>query len=264
LSSGRATLPGAGEHPGDRRLQPLVLVGDRQAHPRQAPGHQPAQELDPEGTGLDLAEVDPDHLATAGLMNGIGDHQRLGAHRAAIPDLQVLGVQPEIGEGTLERALPEGLDTSVELAAEGRDPVLAHRGDPQLLDQAVDLAGRDAVDVGLHDDRDDRLLAGASRLQEAREVGLATALSRHGQLDLPDPGLPEALPVAVPMCGPVGAALAAPGADLGRDLGLHQLGGDHRHRLAQEVAVLGDQGLGDDLGGRHALALGHRGASFRR
>ena len=26
--------------------------------------------------------------------------------------------------------------------------------------------------------------------------------------------------------------------------------------------MLGDQGLGDDLGGRHALALGHRGAPF--
>lgn len=42
---------------------------------------------------------------------------------------------------------------------------------------------------------------------------------------------------------------ASAGADLGRDL-----------RLPQEVGVLGDQGPGDDLGGRHALLLGHRGA----
>src|SRR4029077_13550194 len=40
--------------------------------------------------------------------------------------------------------------------------------------------------------------------------------------------------------------------------------GDHRHALAQEVGVLLDQGLGYDPGARHALALGHRGASFRQ
>src|SRR5680860_1395249 len=52
--------------------------------------------------------------------------------------------------------------------------------------------------------------------------------------------------------------------DSARDLGLHQLRGDHRHRLREEIGVLVDQGLGDDLGGRHAWALGHRGASFRQ
>jgi len=130
---------------------------------------------------------------------------------------------------------------------------------PSALDQAVDLAGGDAVDVGLHHDTDDRLLAGTARLQEGGEVGLATALARHRQLDLPDPGLPQPLPVAVAVCCSLHASLSPPGADLAGDLGLHQLRGDHRHRLAQEVGVLGDQGLGDDLGGRHALALGHRG-----
>jgi len=33
----------------------------------------PAQELDPERLGLDLAQVDPDHLPAPGLVHGIGD-----------------------------------------------------------------------------------------------------------------------------------------------------------------------------------------------
>ncbi len=255
----RAALPGAGEDAADRRPQPLVLVGDRQRHPRQAPGDQIAQERHPEGLGLGLADIETDHLPAPGLVHGVGDDEGLGAHAAAIPDLEVLGVQPQVGKGAFQRAAAEGIDALVEIAAQGRDPVLAHRGDPQLLDQAVDLARGDPVDVGLHHDRDDRLLAGAAGLKEGGEVGRTRSLARHRQLDLPDPGLPQPLPITVAMGGATGAALASPGADLAGDLCLHQLGGDHRHGIAQEVGVLFDQGLGDDLGGRHALPLGHRG-----
>jgi hypothetical protein len=48
--------------------------------------------------------------------------------------------------------------------------VLAHPGDAQLLDQPVDLASAHAVDIGLLDDRDQRLLGPPARLQKAREV----------------------------------------------------------------------------------------------
>jgi len=40
---------------GDRRVQPLVGVGDRQLHAAEAPLHEPPQELAPEGLGLGLA-----------------------------------------------------------------------------------------------------------------------------------------------------------------------------------------------------------------
>ncbi len=36
-----AALPGAGEHPGDRTAQPLVLVGDAEAHALQAAPESP-------------------------------------------------------------------------------------------------------------------------------------------------------------------------------------------------------------------------------
>ena len=78
-----AALPGAAEHPGDRGLQPFVVVGDAQADAVEAAGAQRAQELEPERLGLDLADVEADHLAPAGLVDGVGDHQRLGAGRGA-------------------------------------------------------------------------------------------------------------------------------------------------------------------------------------
>ena len=61
----RAALPGAGKHPLDRVPQAFVLVRDGQAHAPKPAGPQRAQELDPEGLGLDLAEIQADHLAHA-------------------------------------------------------------------------------------------------------------------------------------------------------------------------------------------------------
>ena len=58
-----AALPGAAQHPGDRPLQPLVGIGGAEAHVGEAAGAQAAQELDPEGARLDLADVEVDHLA---------------------------------------------------------------------------------------------------------------------------------------------------------------------------------------------------------
>ena len=92
------------------------------AKPHAVPGRAPAgaQELDPEGLGLDLADVDPDHLAAARLVDGVGDDQRLGAHVAAVADLELLGVQPQVGVGALQRPLAEGVDLLVELRGRAR------------------------------------------------------------------------------------------------------------------------------------------------
>ena len=155
---------------------------------------------------------------------------------AAVSDPKLLGVEPEVGILALERPPSKRLDPLVELAAERRDPVLGHPVDAELLDEAVDLAGRDPVDVGLHHDRDDRLLGRAAGLEEGGEVGLAGALSGDEQVELADPGLPAPGAVAVSVRCPVGRDLAAGGADLLRDLGLHQLRGDERDRLARKSA----------------------------
>jgi len=45
----------------------------------------------------------------------------------------------------LERTLAEGRDLIVEALAQPRDLILRHAGDAELLDEAVDLAGRHSV-----------------------------------------------------------------------------------------------------------------------
>jgi len=72
-----APLPWAREDSRDRRLEALVVVRDAEANATQTARAQATQELDPEGLGLDLAQVDPDHLPAPALMHGIRDDQCL-------------------------------------------------------------------------------------------------------------------------------------------------------------------------------------------
>jgi hypothetical protein len=100
----------------------------------------------------------------------VGDHQRAVLDPAAGADLLHLGIQPQIRVGTLQRPLTEGLDLLVQSLAQPGHLILGRPGQPKSFDQPVDLAGGDAVDVGLLDHRDQRLFAAPARLQEAWEV----------------------------------------------------------------------------------------------
>ena len=93
---------GHAQHAGDRALQSLVLIGDRQAHTVESALLQPAQELDLERARLDLADIQADHLAHPGLVHRIGDEQRLGHNAAVVTDLDVLGVEPQVRVGALQ------------------------------------------------------------------------------------------------------------------------------------------------------------------
>ena len=160
------------------------------------------EELDPEAAGLDLADIEADHLSDPALVHRIGDDQRLGHDSAVVADLDVLGIEPQIRVGALQRPLAKRGDPLVQPAADRRDAVLGHPRDPELLDEPVDLPSRDPVDVGLHHDRDDRLLRRPPRLQERREVRRTGPLARDQQLDLPDPRLPPPRPIPVAMRRP--------------------------------------------------------------
>jgi len=60
----------------------------------------------------------------------------------------------------------------------------------------------------------------------------------------------------------LGRDLAELRTDLLRDLGLHQLAGDEGDCLEHEVAVLAGEYALNDIGNRHPLAFGYRGASL--
>ncbi|CAN5776519.1 hypothetical protein BH20ACT14_BH20ACT14_10060 [soil metagenome] len=193
-------------------------------------------------------------------MDGVGEHERLRTDVAAVAHLEVLGVEPQVRVVALERPPAERIDLLVERAAERRDPILRHSLDPELLNQPIDLARRDPVHVRLEHDRDDRLLRAPAGLEKRGEVGGALALARDQQLDLPGPRLPRARAVAVAVRRALGRDFAVGGADLGRHLRLHQLAGDDRHRLADEVAVLASEHVGNDIRNSHPCLFGHRGA----
>ena len=82
----------------------------------------------------------------------------------------------------LDRPRQEGPDALVDLLAQARDLALRDAGPAHRLDQVIDRAGRDAVHVRLLDDRRQRLLGRAARLQERGEVG-AFAQLRDGEVD---------------------------------------------------------------------------------
>src|SRR3712207_9496030 len=68
------------------------------------------------------------------------------------------------------------------------------------LFRSVDRAGQDAVDVGLLDDRRERLLGGPARLEEGGQVR-ALAQLRDREVDPPGARVPGALPITVAVVG---------------------------------------------------------------
>jgi hypothetical protein len=178
---------------------------------------------------------------------------------AAVAHLLLFGVQPQVRVGALQRALTERRHLLVQAPAQPGDLVLGHPH-PELLDHAVDLPGRDAIDVGLLDDRHQRLLGAPARLQKRREIRRARAQPGDRQLELADARLPRPLAVTVALRrAPLRHALAELGADHLRDLGLHQLSHHQPHRLPDHIGMLRQQQLVDHLRSGHPPALGHRG-----
>ena len=66
----------------DRLDQAAVVVGADEPDTAQAALDEAAQEAAPEGFRLCFAGVERDHLAVAGLVHAVGEHQRL-AHDPA-------------------------------------------------------------------------------------------------------------------------------------------------------------------------------------
>ena len=153
------------------------------------------------GLGLALADVEADHLPVARLVHAVGEDQALAEDPAAVADLLHLRIQPQVGVGALERPLPKRVDLLVEALADPRDLALRDPR-PERLDQLVDLASRDAGDLGLLHDRDERLLTARARREESGEGAAASDL-RDRQLELARPRRPGPRPVAVAVRQPL-------------------------------------------------------------
>ncbi len=103
-------------------------------------------------------------LALTALVDRDGDEEG-GVHdTTAVPDLLVLGVEPQIRIGRpLEPPLPEGGQVRVELGHEAAHLALADARAAHGAHEVIDLARRDALDVGLLDDGHEGPLGPTSR-----------------------------------------------------------------------------------------------------
>ena len=157
---------------------------------------------------------------------------------AVVARLHIGGVDPQIGPVALDRPVEEGLHLAVDLLAQPADLALRDARPAHRLDQIVDRPGRDAVDVGLLDDRGQRLLGQPPRLEKAGKIA-ALAQLRDAQLDRSGPRLPSPLAIAVALREPIRAPLAIGRAGQRPDLQLHQPFGGEADHLAQNIGVGG-------------------------
>ena len=135
----------------------------------------------------------------------------------------------------VEPALAERADDRVELAADPGHLALADpRLDAQGADEVVDLAGADAVDVRLHDDRPEGPVDPPPRLEQDRQERALTELG-DVELDVAGLGRQQAGPGAVAVGRALVGPLVPPGPDRLGGLGLDELLEHERQRLAHDI-----------------------------
>lgn len=147
-------LPGCLEHTRDGRPEAGMRVADHQSDASEAAGLEGPQELRPEG--LDFRGADD--LAPPLRVRCDGDYGRDGHDAPALTDLQVCGVEPDIGPLSGDRAVQELADALVYVLAELGHRALRDATQPHRLYQIVDAPGRDASDPCFLDDSDQGLL----------------------------------------------------------------------------------------------------------
>ncbi len=195
---GAAALPGAaGKDGGDGRLQTGMGIGDRELDAVQAAGDQRAQEAEPGRAVLAREDLHAEDLPVSGLVDA-GGHDDGDVHGpSALAALHFEGIEPEVGVGGFQGPLAESLHGLIEFTGDLGDARLGDPRQPEGLHQALHPAGRDAEDVRLGDNREERPFRPAPRLQEPlREVG-PLPKPRDSQGHLAHPGFQRAYPIAV-------------------------------------------------------------------
>ena len=198
-----------------------MRVRDDELDAAQTAPRQLAQKVEPEGLGLRRADRQAQYLAPAIVVNTNCDDHRDRDDTTVAARLQVGRVQPDIGPFALKGPVEEGRDLAVDLGTQTADLALGDAGHAHGLNQFVDRAGRDALDIGFLDHRRQRLFGHPARLEKPGEVAPLAQLW-DAQFDRPGTGLPIAVAIPVAPGDPIGAAFAEcrPGQAL--DLQLHQ------------------------------------------
>jgi hypothetical protein len=232
-----AALPGGtDEYLGDRLFEAEVRVRGDQADAAEAAADQLTQEGPPELQVLGRTHVQAEHLAFPAAPDAGRDEHRHRDHAPVLPDLLEGGIQHQVGVLAVEGPAPKGVDLGVQLLADPAHLVLRDALDAERLGKGVDVAGAEAVDVGLLDHREQRLLMTPAGFQQAWEVAARPQLG-DVELDGADAGVPLPLPVAVAVGQPGLRAFVGAGADQLGHLGVHQLLRQQLQAVAQKLGV---------------------------
>jgi hypothetical protein len=129
-------------------------------------------------------DAKPDDLAPPIARHGHSDYCRHRDDAAAVADLKIGRVKPQIRPLAVERAVEEGAYPLVDVFAQLRDLALRDPREAHRLHQLVDASGRHAADPGFLNHGDQCPFRGLARLQEGREVG---ALAQLGMRRLNGP-----------------------------------------------------------------------------
>ena len=218
-----AALPGGALEDGaDRLLQTGVGVGDDELDTVQTAGLERAEEARPEGFVFAVASGESKNLAAPVGGNPDGDDHGLGDDAVVDTGLAVSGVEEDVGvAGFTEVPAAEPAHFAVEIRANPGDFRLGDAGvRAKSLDQIVDLAGRDAVEVSLHNDGEQGLVDTAAPLEEGGKERPLPQL-RDLQIQVPsrrrDPG-----PGSVALGRAVIGAFKTVGADVRGGLGVDE------------------------------------------
>ena len=137
--------------------QPGVLVRNDQLHTGEASGAQGAQEAPPEHLVFGIADVEAQDLSVPVGSDPRRDDDRFGGHVVVVTDMEVGGVQEDVGELlVVEPPGPKGPHHLVEARADPADlGLLDTAADAEGGDELVDGPGRDPSDVASPSDVDD-------------------------------------------------------------------------------------------------------------
>ena len=105
-------------------------IRDDQLDALEAALDQALQEGRPEGLGFRWTDTEANNLPPAIGVGGDGDYGRHRDDAAALADLEVGGVEPQVGPFALERAIEEGTNPFVDLLAQFGDLALRDAGEP--------------------------------------------------------------------------------------------------------------------------------------
>ncbi len=199
-----------------------------------------AQERSPEGAVLRIADGEAEHLPVAVGGYPGGDHHGLGDHPAVDPRLAVGRVEEHVRERLVgQRPVGERTDLGVQIGADPADLTLADAGvGTQRADQVIDLARGDAVQIGLHHHREQRLINPPPALQQRGKKRPGPQLG-DPQLQIPGRRAQRARAGAVPLGGTGLGALVRGGTDHRGQLGLDQGLVDRGGRRPDSVVDIG-------------------------